>query len=157
MYRIAGGATTHPAPRRAFARPCRFQASPVEQLCAAARRVEACRTAPAALGKPRGWETASMLCVMATRVDPESFDKPADLEDLEKRAMDAIRRHCPDVTWKMSFAVLGPYDYIDVFEAPDIATAQHVSALIRCHGRAHSEIWPATTWKDFEQLIAGQS
>jgi len=98
-----------------------------------------------------------MLCVMATRVDPESFDRPSDLEDLEKRAMDAVRRECPSVTWKLSLATMGPYDYIDVFEAPDLVTAQHVSALIRCHGRAHSEVWPATTWTDFEWAIAREA
>jgi len=97
-----------------------------------------------------------MLCIMATRLDPESFDAPSELETLEKRVMDAVRRECPGVTWHQSYAVMGHYDYIDVFDAPDLATAQRVSALVRCHGRAHSELWPAISWNVFEQTVADQ-
>lgn len=91
--------------------------------------------------------------VMVTRMDSGAVSSPQDLEELEKAAMARIREQCPEVTWQQSFAVLGPYDYVDVFEAPDTAAAQKVSMLIRAFGRAHSEIWPATSWRDFKETL----
>lgn len=91
--------------------------------------------------------------VMATRMSSEAVTTPQALEDLEQKAMAKVREQCPDVEWVHSFAVLGPYDYVDVFKAPDIETAQKVSMLIRTFGRAHSELWPATEWSRFKETI----
>ena len=91
--------------------------------------------------------------VMVTRLSPASLRSPHSLEKLEQDAMERIRESCPDVTWRENFAVLGPYDYVDVFDAPDIETAAKVSAMVRSFGHAHTEIWPATEWRDFKMLI----
>jgi uncharacterized protein with GYD domain len=91
--------------------------------------------------------------VMLTRVDPEVLSNAQSLEELEHRAVEAIRTQCPKVKWISNYAVLGPYDYVDVFEAPDIDTAAKVSTLIRVSGRAHSEVWAATEWGKFKTMI----
>jgi len=91
--------------------------------------------------------------VMLTRVAPEVLRTPHSLEELEKRAAEAIQTQCPEVKWVSNYAVLGPYDYVDIFEAPDNETAAKVSTLIRTQGRAHSEIWPATDWKKFKAML----
>jgi uncharacterized protein with GYD domain len=93
--------------------------------------------------------------VMLTRVDPEALRSPHSLEELEKRAMSAIGAQCPQVKWTASYAVFGPYDYVDVFEAPDNESAAKVSTLIRTSGRAHSEVWPAFEWARFKQMLHG--
>jgi uncharacterized protein with GYD domain len=91
--------------------------------------------------------------VMLTRVDPEVLRTPHSLEELEDRAMEAIRSECPQVKWLSSYAVLGPYDYVDVFDAPDNETAAKVSTLIRTSGRAHSEVWAACEWARFKKML----
>ncbi len=91
--------------------------------------------------------------IMLTRLNPDAVRSPRDLEQLEREAMKRIREECPDVEWLNSYAVLGPYDYLDVFIANDIETAARVSALIRTFGHAQTEIWTATDWERFKELV----
>ena len=91
--------------------------------------------------------------VMLTRLTPASVNKPSDLESLEQAVMERIRNECPNVNWKESFSVLGPYDYIDLFDAPDNEAAVKVSTIVRTFGHAHTEVWPATEWNRFKELV----
>lgn len=91
--------------------------------------------------------------VMVTRVDPAALRSPQSLEQLEHQVAESVRLQCPKVKWLASYAVLGPYDYVDIFDAPDIETAAKVSTLVRTNGRAHSEIWAATEWEKFKRMV----
>ena len=91
--------------------------------------------------------------VMLTRVNPEVLPNAQSLEELEHRAAESIRTQCPKVKWISNYAVLGPYDYVDIFEAPDNDTAAKVSTLIRVSGHAHSEVGPSTEWAKFKTMV----
>ena len=64
-----------------------------------------------------------------------------------------MRSHCPDVKWLVSYALLGPWDYLDVIEAPSVEAATQVSVLVRSYGQAHTEVWPAVAWPEFKGLL----
>jgi hypothetical protein len=49
--------------------------------------------------------------------------------------------------------VLGPWDYVDIFDAPDMETAVKVSTIVRLFGFAHTEIWSLQEWSRFRDLI----
>ena len=95
--------------------------------------------------------------ILLTRVSPAAVPTPQALEALEKKANEHIQMDCPEVKWIANYALLGPYDYLDVFTAPDVATAARVSAIVRSYGRAHSEIWPATPWREFKEMLHGMT
>lgn len=91
--------------------------------------------------------------IMLTRVSHEHLSSPQALENLEQEVMTRVRSGCPNVKWNQSYAVLGPYEYLDIFNAPDIETATKVSTLVRTYGHAEAEIWPATEWSAYKDLL----
>ncbi len=91
--------------------------------------------------------------VMLTRLSPDAARSPQALEQLEHKAMERVRKECPDVEWVASYAILGPCDYLDIFRAKDVEAASRVSALIRTLGHARTEVWTATEWKRFKDIV----
>ena len=91
--------------------------------------------------------------IMLTRLAHGALTSPSSLENLEREVMDRVRAECPEVEWLKSFAVLGPCDYLDIFQAPDIETATKVATIVRTFGHAETEIWAATEWDTFKELV----
>ena len=91
--------------------------------------------------------------VMLTRLTPDAVKSPGDLKHLEKKVAERVRADCPQVKWIGNYAILGPYDYLDLFEAPDEETAAKVVMIIRSFGHAQTETWTALPWERFERLI----
>ncbi len=91
--------------------------------------------------------------IMLTRLSSNAVQSPKSLEELEKKVMERIRAECPQVEWVHNYAILGPYDYLDVFRAPDSVDAFKVATIIRTFGHAHTEVWGAQEWGAFKELI----
>ncbi len=91
--------------------------------------------------------------IMLTRLTHGALASPSSLENLERQVMDRMRAECPEVEWLNSYAVLGPCDYLDIFQAPDIETATKVATIVRTFGHADTEIWAATEWDSFKELV----
>lgn len=91
--------------------------------------------------------------ILLTRLSPEAVRSPHALEVLERQAMNAVREECPQVEWLHSYAILGAYDYLDIFRAPDAETATRVATLIRIAGHAHTEVWTGIEWARFKEIV----
>lgn len=93
--------------------------------------------------------------IMLTRLSPEALTRPGAVANLNKKVEERIRQECPGVKWLANYAVLGPCDYLDIFEAPDADTATRVALLVRSFGHATTETWVATPWDRFPSLAQG--
>lgn len=91
--------------------------------------------------------------IMLTRVSPESSNGPTRLRELESSVKSKVAEHCPEVRWQSNYAILGPYDYLDVFEAPDDRAASRVATIVRSFGHATTETWPALPWQEYKESL----
>ncbi len=91
--------------------------------------------------------------IMLTRLSHSALQSPSSLENLEREVMERIEAECPNVKWLSSYAVLGRCDYLDIFQAPDNDTATKVATVVRTFGHAETEVWGATEWQKFKQLV----
>ena len=87
--------------------------------------------------------------VILSRLSPLAFDDPKDFKKLADEVKKRIKKDCPNVTWKQSYAVMGRFDVVDVVESNDPRQVERAALIIRAYGHAATETMPATPWDDF--------
>ncbi len=81
--------------------------------------------------------------VLMTRLRPE------DLHDAESRRatgrewLEKVKQACPEVKWIAHYSLLGPYDFMNIYEAPDVETAHKESLISRAEGALSAVSWEA--------------
>src|SRR5688500_8458120 len=91
--------------------------------------------------------------VMLSRLSTEAIKNPNSFNEISHEVIQRLDEECPEVKSVTSYSVLGRYDYIDIFEAPSNDSATKVAVVIRSFGHATTEIWPATTFERFKQIV----
>jgi uncharacterized protein with GYD domain len=94
---------------------------------------------------------------MLTRLSPDAIPNPGMIDQLGQQVIDKLNAECPEAKWLASYAVLGPCDYLDLFEAPDNETATKVAVIVRSFGHATTEVWPVTPWDRFRDMLRAAS
>jgi len=90
---------------------------------------------------------------MLTKLSPTTAHTPESLQALERDVAKRIEQQCPSLRWLANYVVLGNQSYLDVFEAPDIATALKASLVVDNYGPAETEIWPLLEWEQFKRAL----
>jgi uncharacterized protein with GYD domain len=90
--------------------------------------------------------------VLMTKLAPEMSKKVKDQEKLGREWLEQVREKCPEVNFLSHYALLGPYDYLDIYEAPDEETAAKVSLISLQTGAFLAESWVAIPYKRFVEL-----
>lgn len=88
--------------------------------------------------------------IMLTRLVSEEINPTFNIQSKEITVKEKVGKYCPEVEWVNDYAIMGPWDYLDVFRAPDIEAAMRASALVRYYGGCHTEVWPAVSWDAFK-------
>ena len=89
------------------------------------------------------------MYVILSKISPDAFQDPKEFRKIASEVASRIRKQCPGVTWKQSFATLGRFDVVDIVESRDPEQVARAALLIRGYGHATTETLPATEWKDF--------
>lgn len=86
------------------------------------------------------------------KLSPEVARKIKDREELGWARMSRSKEKCHKVKFISHYGVLGPYDFVDIFEAPDAETAAKVSMISLANGAASAENWVAIPYKRVVEL-----
>lgn len=87
--------------------------------------------------------------VILSRFSPEAFREPKEFKKLADAVSSKIKKDCPGVHWKQSFATLGRFDVVDVVEAADPKQIEKAAMIIRSYGHSATETLVSTPWKEF--------
>ncbi|MCJ7657661.1 MAG: GYD domain-containing protein [Anaerolineales bacterium] len=90
--------------------------------------------------------------VLMTKLAPEMSKQVKDQEKLGRAWLDQVKEKCPEVNFVSHYALLGPYDFLDIYEAPDEETAAKVSLISLQSGAFLAESWVAIPYKRFIEL-----
>ena len=90
--------------------------------------------------------------VLMTKLSPEVSRQMKFRAELGRKWLDQVKKKCPEVKFVSHFALLGPYDFLDIYEAPDEETAAKVSMISLATGALQAESWTAIPYKRFLEL-----
>ncbi len=90
--------------------------------------------------------------ILMTKLAPEVAQQVKDRSKLGRAWLDQVKAKCPEVKFIAHYALLGPYDFLDIYEAPDEEVAAKVSLISQQNGAAQAESWTAIGYKRFLDL-----
>jgi uncharacterized protein with GYD domain len=93
--------------------------------------------------------------VLLTKLSATSLGSPRNREHMGRKWFVAVKKKCPEVKWIDHYALLGPFDFMDIYEAPDEHVAAKVSMITMAKGAVKAETWSALQYKDFLSVVKG--
>ena len=91
--------------------------------------------------------------VLMTKLAPENLHSASGRAANGKEWLKKIETVCPEVKWLKHLAILGPYDFMDIYEAPDVETAHRVSLISRSEGAVSAESWQAISYEEHLKIL----
>ena len=92
--------------------------------------------------------------VLLTKLCPEVSKQIKDRAKIGREWLDRVKDKCPDVKFLSHYALLGPFDFLDIYEAPDEETAAKVSMISLQYGAFEAQSLIAIPYKRFLELTA---
>jgi len=94
------------------------------------------------------------IFVLMTKLAPGGIADARQRDGQGKQWLRKVHEMCPEVKFTAHYALLGRYDFMDIYEAPDEKTAHKVSLISRSEGATSAESWPALAYEDHLQVMA---
>ncbi len=83
--------------------------------------------------------------ILMTKLSPDAAHFK-DRESAGREWIQTISRKCPEVKWISHYFLLGPYDFMDIYEAPNEEVAAKVSMITQTLGAMKAESWTAVPY-----------
>ncbi len=90
--------------------------------------------------------------ILLTKLSPDLSRQMKERTKLGLSWLDQVREKCPEVKFVAHYALLGQYDFLDIYEAPDEETAMKVSIISQANGAFQAQSLPAIPYKRFLDL-----
>jgi uncharacterized protein with GYD domain len=90
--------------------------------------------------------------ILLTKLSPEVSRKMKERMQIGHLWLDQVKEKCPEVKFLSHYAILGQYDFLDIYEAPDSETAAKVSIISQANGASAAESLIAIPYKRFLKL-----
>ena len=91
--------------------------------------------------------------ILLTKLAPEISKQMKDRAKLGRSWLEQVKEKCPEVKFIEHYALLGPFDFLDIYEAPDEETAAKVSMISLSNGAFEAQSLIAIPYKRFLNLI----
>lgn len=92
--------------------------------------------------------------VLMTRLAPTTLHEAGGRKAMGKEWLGKVRECCPQVKFLAHYALLGAYDFMDIYEAPDVETAHKVSLISRAVGATSAESWQALPYESHLRILS---
>ena len=90
--------------------------------------------------------------ILMTKLAPQVTSKMKDRAKIGAAWLEEVKEKCPDVKFLAHYGLLGAYDFMDIYEAPDEEVAAKVSMISRANGAVVAESWTAIPYKRIVEL-----
>ncbi|HXF92388.1 MAG TPA: GYD domain-containing protein [Nitrospiraceae bacterium] len=89
---------------------------------------------------------------LLTKLAPEEARDPKFREEHGKQWMNQVKVKCPGVKWLSHYLVLGPHDFLDLYEAANEEEAAKVAMISLSLGALSAETWTLLPYHRYVQL-----
>ncbi len=90
--------------------------------------------------------------MLMTKLSPDVTAKMKDRAAIGRAWLDKVKQKCPEVKFIAHYGLLGPFDFVDIYEAPDAETAAKVSMISLANGALQAESWMAIPYRRIVEL-----
>lgn len=90
--------------------------------------------------------------ILLTKLSPEVARNMKDRAKIGRTWMDQVKEKCPEVKFMSHYALLGQYDFLDIYEAPDEESAAKVSMISQANGALSAQSLIAIPYRRFLEL-----
>ncbi len=90
--------------------------------------------------------------ILMTKLSAEISMHMKERQTIGRNWLDEVKSKCPEVKFISHYALLGAYDFLDIYEAPDDETAAMVSLISRENGAIEAQSLTAIPYKEFLEL-----